>query len=253
MSTFIASTINNNYYHRGRLGNLFFVGFALHFISLKNNLYVRYQDHDKFIRLGIDWFVGENIYENTISLSDSNFFDLINGEAKEINVSIVNNVWCQTKEFSQYLMKYMNEEPQKSKVINNNIFRNRFNNNNDVYVHIRLGDVTNSFAHPLSYYDSALSKIKFNNGYISSDSISNDICQKLIEKYHLNVINYDEITTIMFATTCKYLVLSSGTYSWLIGLIAYYSAEIYYPKIYKKWHGDIFVFPEWHEVDYDNT
>ena len=53
----------------------------------------------------------------------------------------------------------------------------------------------------------------------------------------------------MFASTCKNVILSSGTFSWLIGLLSYYS-NIYYPKIYVKWHGDIFVFSEWTEVAY---
>jgi hypothetical protein len=244
-------TVNNNFFHFGRLGNLFIVGFAMHFIALKNNLKVSYKEHNKFIKLGIDWFSGQNTYDCTVKLTDSNFFQMITGKETKVNISIINDMWCQTKEFAQYLMKYMNEEPQKNKIIQNNIFNYNYNKNEDLYVHVRLGDVANSYAHPFTYYDKALSNIKFKKGYISSDSINNPLCKKLIEKYDLKVINLDEIETIMFASTCKYIVLSSGTYSWMIGLLAFYS-QIYYPKIYKVWHGDIFVYPQWSEIEYDN-
>ena len=63
-------------------------------------------------------------------------------------------------------------------------------------------------------------------------------------KYNLHIFQSDEVDTIQFANTCKYVVLSSGTFSWLIGLFAYYS-KVYYPNIVRQWHGDIFVFPDW--------
>jgi hypothetical protein len=71
-------------------------------------------------------------------------------------------------------------------------------------------------------------------------------------KYNLKIIDYDEVNTVMFGSTCKYIVLSNGTFSWLIGFLAYYS-NIYYPKIIHKWHGDIFIFDSWNEIEYDET
>ena len=245
--------INNNYYHGGRFGNLFFTAMAMHFIAKKNNLTVKYKDHDKFIRLGIDFFVGINTYENTIELLDNNFFNIILSDDplyKNINISIENNVWCQTKEFSEMLMSYYKIDENRNKIISNNIVKNRYNNNNDVYIHVRLGDIINyNYIHPFAYYDNVLKTLKFDNGFISSDTIDHPICQDLIKKYNLHIINLDEVNTIMIASTCKYIVLSSGTFSWLIGLLSFYS-KVYYPKIYTKWHGNIFVFDEWTEVDY---
>jgi len=101
--------------------------------------------------------------------------------------------------------------------------------------------------HPFEYYDKVLQKISFTNGYISSDTIHHEICIKLIEKYNLHIISKDEVATIQFGSTCKYIVLSSGTFSWLIGLFGFYS-QIYYPEEYKKWHGDIFVFDDWNKI-----
>ena len=74
-----------------------------------------------------------------------------------------------------------------------------------------------------------------------------EVCKKLIEKYKMEIISKDSIETIQFATTCKTIILSSGTYSWMIGILSFFST-IYYPKIKKIWHGNIFVFPDWNEI-----
>jgi hypothetical protein len=91
----------------------------------------------------------------------------------------------------------------------------------------------------------------FDKGYISSDTITSDICKKLIEKYKLNIINENEVKTIMFASTCNNLILSGGTFSWLIAFLAYYSKNIYYPYLNNCWYGDIFQFPSWNCIKFN--
>ena len=118
--------------------------------------------------------------------------------------------------------------------------------NNDVFIHVRLGDIQDKWNNSFEYYNSILEKMSFDKGYISSDTIDSEICVKLIDKYNLNIINENEVKTIMFASTCTNIVLSGGTFSWLIGFLAFYSKYIYYPMDKKdKWYGDIFVFDEW--------
>lgn len=248
------TSINTSFFHRGRLGNLFFVNMALHFIAKKNNLLVGYQEYDKLKKMGIELFIGEKTYNkmDTIELLDNNFFNIITGECINNNVSIVNNVWCQTAEFSHYLRTYFDEEKNKLAIINNNCYKERYNNNDDVFIHVRLGDIISkpNICQTYDYYDKILSKLTFVNGYISSDTIDYYICKQLINKYNLKIINYDEVNTVMFGSTCKHIVLSGGTFSWLIGFFGFYS-DIYYPKIVNKWHGDIFVFKSWNEIEYD--
>jgi hypothetical protein len=67
----------------------------------------------------------------------------------------------------------------------------------------------------------------------------------------LEVIDLDEVKTIMFASTCKNIILSGGTFSWLMGFLAFYSEKIYYPKIKNTWYDDIFVFNDWVQVKFD--
>jgi hypothetical protein len=245
------SIINNNYAHGGRLGNGFFVGMAMHFISKKNNLAMGYRFYDEIKRLGVDLFIGKHTYKNTIELLDTNFFDIITStEPLRKNISIVNNMWCQTREFSKMIRDHFSIDTERNNIINNNIFKERYNNNEDLFVHIRLGDIVDrNFTHPITYYNKVLQQINAKNRYISSDSIDHPLCKELIEKYNLTIINYDEVETIMFASTCKNIVLSSGTFSWLIGVFGFYS-NVTYPKIYNGWHGDIFVFDDWNEIEY---
>jgi hypothetical protein len=91
-----------------------------------------------------------------------------------------------------------------------------------------------------------LKNAKFENGYISSDSIQSSLCQKLISKYNLIVFDKNEIETIMFANTCNTIIMSGGTFSWLLGFFAFYSEFIFYPiKKENIFYGDIFVIPTW--------
>ena len=246
------SRINSNCAHNGRFGNLFFTGMALHFISVKNNLKSKYKDINNFNKLGIDFFTsGIKVYSRYIKLTDNNFFQYISETPLvNTNIAISPNVWFQTKEFSMYLRKYFNEDEQQNKIISKNNFTSRYNTNNDMCVHVRLGDIAKlTFAQPFKYYDNAISKISFDSGFITSDSINHPICIELIKKYNLTAINYDLVETIMFASTCKHVVLSSGTFSWLIGILSYFSS-ISYPNIKVVWHGDIFIFDDWNRIDY---
>lgn len=256
-------SINSMDAHCGRFGNLFLVGMGFHFYSKKNNLKVKYKDHERFKKLGVDFYTPnadseKGPFQETIKFTDENFFSLITGPPIYKNLLLCNDMWCQTKEFVFYLRDHFNEPQQKERILVSNPFAHRYNvdnnKNNDVFVHVRLGDVTDVHSLPFEYYDKALSNIQniqsFDKGYISSDSIGHPICEKLIEKYDLTPIQYDVVETIQFASTCRHLVLSHGTFSWLAGFLAYFSDDIQYPVDKKPWHGNIFVFPEWKCVDY---
>lgn len=77
---------------------------------------------------------------------------------------------------------------------------------------------------------------------------------EIITKYsNGKVINADEITTIQFASTCKHLILSHGTFSAVIGYLAFYS-NIHYSEYNENtiWHGDIFSIDGWTKHDLDS-
>ena len=179
---------NNSKIHNARFGNLFLINMAIHFISSKFNLKFEYKYFQKFKNLGIDFFIGKKTYDKTILLCDKSFINIIKYKHKRTNIAIDNNMWCQDKDFIFFLKEYFNQEHIRLKIINNNIFKERYNNNNDLYIHVRLGDISNKFNNSFNYYDSVISKTNFKKGYISSDSIDNKICTQLVSKYKLNII-----------------------------------------------------------------
>jgi len=249
------SRVNNSYIHRARFGNLFFVNMALHFIAMKNNLKIQYKYEKEFKELGIRFFVGENTYEDDFFITDNTFFYLIQSDEKiEKNICFsIDDFYCQTREFVLFIKEKFNNVFRKN-IKKKNKFKKRYNNNEDVFIHIRLGDIKEDIMKTkvTFYYDKILSVSNFEKGYISSDSIKSELCQSLIKKYGLTVIDMNEIHTIMFASTCKYLILSGGTFSWLIGFLGFYSDKIYYPIMKNAWYSDIFVFPEWISVKIDS-
>jgi hypothetical protein len=238
--------INNTQIHNGRFGNLFFVNMVLHFISKKYNLKTTYKYYEKFLNVGIDLFIGKNTYKENVYLTEINYFDLMFKKNNFTNVIVTNNTWFQNYEFCLYLEIYFNTPDIKKKIINKNKFCYRYKSNNDLFVHVRLDDVEEMSSHnDFDYYDTIIKKYTFENGYISSDNLNSTICNNLIQKYSLKAIHLSEEETIMFGSTCNTIILSGGTFSWLIGFLAFYSTNINYPINIKKWYGDIFVYKNW--------
>ena len=78
--------------------------------------------------------------------------------------------------------------------------------------------------------------------YISTDDKNHSIIIDLLQLYPSSqLINYDEITTFQFASTCKHIILSHGSFSAVIGYLSFFS-NIYYPEytLNKIWYGDMF-------------
>jgi len=237
----------------GRFANHFFRNLVAHFIAKNNGLKFKYSYSREFFNLGIDLYKnGNQRYNEDILITDDNFFEFIKNNTRfNKNVTFPPHMYAQTKDFSFYVRDYINADEQKNKIIEKNLFKQKYNNNNHVFVHMRLGDKVDTNPGYI-YYDWILSNLNFDKGFISSDLLTHPLCIALIKKYNLTPIVNTEVKTIMFASTCKNIVLSNGTFSWLIGLLGFYS-NVYYPKIKTIWHGDIFIFPDWNEIDTSNS
>jgi len=269
------SKINTTFAAGGRFGNIFIRNFVTEYIAKKNNLKIEYERYNQFEKLGIKLFIGANFYDETLVITDENIDSIIfdnnifNTYASNRNIifrqdnynpfSLPDYAWCQTSSIVSHIRNVVNFE---NRIYENNPYKARYNNNNDLFIHVRLGDIINfNFDVSVNYYDSIIQRILdsdnyknspyFNTGirYITSDSIDHHICRNLINKYNLQIYNSDEIDTLQFGSTCQSIVLSNGTYSWLLGLLSFHS-NVHYPTIKIKWHGNIFVYPDWHEVGY---
>jgi hypothetical protein len=139
-----------------------------------------------------------------------------------------------------------------NEIIEKNKFSTRYKANNEVFLHIRLGDSV-QYTPGFKFYDKVLSELKFDKGYIASDSPQHPICMELRTKYPtIEMVNANEVDTMLFGSTCKHIVLSHGSFSAIIGYMAFFS-DIYYPMYEegKKWYGDMFTnIPEWKRVEF---
>lgn len=114
---------------------------------------------------------------------------------------------------------------------------------NNLFIHVRLGDA--SHVNPgTDYYRRCIADTKFNKGYISSDSMDNNMINELIDEFKLIPYSDSPINTINFGKDFGNLVLSDGTFSWWIAALS--NAEtVHYPITKKKWCGDIWVYDRW--------
>jgi hypothetical protein len=245
-------TSTTNY---GRLGNQIIRNLAVSLIAEKYNLYVNYYNYHLIKQLGIELFSGINTYDNTILLNDKNYFNIYNfgNESRTVNGNGIltsnlnpNTDFFQTRDIINLLFDYLHTDKIKENIIKHNPFNSRYNNNNDLYIHIRLTDVE-CYNPGLNYYMKTIKTIKFDNLYISTDNKQHYIIHEIIKSYpDTNIINYDEIKTFQFASTCKHIILSHGSFSAIIGYLAFYS-NINYPEYEKNkiWYGDMFSINGW--------
>jgi hypothetical protein len=239
------SYFNNSNIHNSRFGNLFFINMFLNLISMKYNLKCSYKNVVQFGKLGIHFYKGTNEYDTHLLVTENNFMHILTNDLEPCNIIITNNVWFQTSEFCKILYKYFKVEKVRNKIIAKNMYNKRYNKNNDLFIHVRLGDVKKQSYDSYDYIDSIISTIEYDEAYITSDNIEDPFCQKLIAKHKLRIYISNEHDTIMFGNTCNNILMSGGTFSWIIGFLAFYSKNIYIPNIINKWYGDIFIYDNW--------
>jgi len=232
----------------GRLGNQIIRNLAVSILSHKHNLKVDYCSEDIINKLGIELFSGDNTYSEIQELTDDNYFTIYNSDSINYNLD-PNNSFFQTKEISHLLYNYLHTDIVKTNIMKNNVFNRRYNNNNDLFIHIRLTDVK-KYNPGLKYYINAIQRVSFNHLYISTDNPNDPIIKNLIRLYRsAKIVVVDEIYTFQFGSTCKNIVLSHGSFSAIIGYLGFFS-NVYYPEYDEniKWCGDMFSINNWIQI-----
>lgn len=213
------------------------------FIAEASDLAMTYSYAQEIERLGLSLFkTGTLTHPRTLVIRDEDFCNHLD---KKLDANIfVDWLSAQNPVFSLRLYNYFRSSKIMESVRNANIHKVRYSNNNDGFVHVRLDDAA-VWNPGYAYYDAALQRCGVKSGYISSDSPDHPFVTGLAAKYGLVIVQKDEVETIMLAATCKYLVLSHGTFSWLMGALAF-DAQVYIPpKKHATWCGDIFDMPGW--------
>ncbi len=244
------TTTGNN----GRLGNQIIRNLAVSLIAEKHNLKVDYFNKDLIDdKLGIKLFSGSNVHNACIQLNDHNYFAIHNCDELNHNLD-PNSHYFQTKEITNMLHNHLHSGVVKSNIIEKNPFSSRYNANNDLFVHVRLTDAA-QWNPGIDYYLRTIRPIHYDHMYISTDDVNHSFVQTLLTLPNSTLINYDEITTIQFGSTCKHLVLSHGSFSAVIGYVSYFSTMYYQeynhpgPNLLDYsiniWYGDMFSINGW--------
>ena len=224
----------------GRLGNQFMRNFVIYFLVKKYNYRpsVKYDREKEFRKLGLPFYnTNNNIKCETEEKLCINVLKSIqkNTRLDEINLKwgikyfLSPNSYYQSIKYAKFMIYNFHKEnnPLIKRICNKNKFKNRYRNNNDLFIHIRGGNVftTNPPIVPgIKYYEHILESLKdkYDNIYVCSDDIKNDIIKELKKKYKIKIPEFHKDITdvILFGSTCKYVILSSGSFSFMIGLFS---------------------------------
>lgn len=205
------------------MGNYIIIYLLSQFFAEKYNLVSEEFPHNQYNLkndFNINYFCGEKFFKEEILINDDNVLDLLSCDIIEKKI-ILQGGFFQKKEifsnsvFSEKVQKYI--KPIKINDIKH-----------DLFVHVRLGDVKNSKSLPYEYYKNQIKKINFNRGAISSDSLNDDLVKKLSKEFNLEFFENSPEYVIRYASQCKKIVLSSGSFSFLIGFFASNDSIKYY-------------------------
>jgi hypothetical protein len=232
----------------GRLGNQIIRNIAVSLIAEKHDLHVTYCSHELISQLGIDLFCGAKHHYASMNLIDENYMLVYHQPFITRHFGDI-YAFFQTKEINALIYQYLHSDKVRAGIMEKNPFCLRYQTNNDACVHLRLGDVAH-FNPGFAYYLKTLSQLTFDHLYLTTDDKDHNTIQQIKKVYpHAKILEYDEIQTFQFASTCKHIILSHGSFSAVIGYLAYFS-DIYYPEYEsdKMWYGDIFSIPGWNKM-----
>jgi hypothetical protein len=217
----------------GRLCNQIIRNFALSILAEKYDLHVEYSRYDEINnKLGIELFVGNKKYNETISINDRNYMNYFNNDIKNnANFDVMRN-YFQTEEITTLLHHHLHTK--KETIINKNPYKERYKNNNDLFLHIRLTDVK-KYNVGIDYYIHCINSLNYDNIYIGSDNFNDELIKKLKTLYPKVIfITKSPVETIQFGSTCKHIVLSHGSFSAVIGYLGFFS-DVYFMNKDPKW------------------
>ena len=147
----------------GRLCNQIIRNLALSILAEKYDLYVEYYNYDNINnKLGIDLFVGNKKYDKTLVINDNNYMNYLNNNIKNnANFDFMQH-YFQTDEITTILHKHLINKMKN--IIDKNPYKERYKNNNDIFLHIRLTDAK-EWNVGIDYYIQCINFLKYDNIY----------------------------------------------------------------------------------------
>lgn len=233
--------------------DLFFVNLTCHYLSIKSNIQFEYKYNELFEKFGIELFIGKNTYNNDFIVTNDNFFEFINNDNGIVDKNIIlsKEIDCIKKEYCLYLKQLFFENNEiQNKITQHNVFKDRYLSNKDLYVYIYIINSSDEvyMKQLFEYYNETIKKVKYDKIYISSNNIQHGICKSLTDTYSMTIDDRETCEKIMFANTCKFLILSNDTISLLMGFFNFFSKYTFYPIVSNSKYSDVFQSFGWKGV-----
>lgn len=229
--------------YKGRMGNKIIQYLAASIFCEKFDLkLINYSLDELYFLKKIDgYFPNEkeiiiNNNEKEIIINNNNYFNYLNKSKIDDNIIYMFDDFFQIYDFFEI---YEDKIFERFEINNNEKITDKY------IIHIRLGDCKSFNGHlDFEYYENSiiyLSKLNINDGYIITDSPNDDIVKKLLDKYNIELYNSNNyINDFIFAMNFNNIILSQGTFSFLIGFLSRADNIICKKNPDKLWHGDIF-------------
>ena len=219
--------------YNGRLCNQIIRNLALSILAEKYDLYVEYSNYDNINnKLGIELFIGNKKYDKTVSINDNNYMYYFNNNIKNNTNFDLMRSWFQTEEITTILHKHLTNNMKN--IIDKNPYKDRYKNNNDVFLHVRLL-VPKKLYLEADYYIRCINLLEYDNIYIGSDDFNHTVIEKIKSAYPKVIfIEKDPVETIQFGSTCKNIILSHGSFSAIIGYLGFFS-NVYFMNKKNGW------------------
>lgn len=226
----------------GRLCNQIIRNIITSEVCKKHNLKAEYSSNERIKRLGIELFSGDNEYSKEEILCDKKFNEILNKKELKCRLN-PNKHFFQGIEKAKYLYSYFRRTEVMNSIKNNNPFKDRYNNNNDCFIHIRLGDLGNPpapicYKGNVKYYkfiEYVIDNLEVGKIFIGTDSANHKELLRIVNMIKCKgkevEVNRekDEVKNIQFGSTCKHIVLTNGSYGAITGFLGY-DSKVYIRK-----------------------
>jgi hypothetical protein len=217
----------------GRLGNRLFHTLAVSMLAAKYDLATEYQYGDLFARLGLALADGSRrmVAGPAVELDDARWESLMAaplepGAPLNARLQIGALTYFQTPSFARAARALLQAPRTQRALLAANPWRDRARANDDVFVHVRLGDLDALAPHLTrqpAHFIAAVANVTAGAAgipgrvFVASDEPGRPEVRAVADAFGGEVVlGLDSVATWQFGATCKHLVLSDSTFSWAV-------------------------------------